>query len=165
MHTIAQALVAELQFESDATHRVLERVPVDRLDWRPHEKSMTLGRLAGHIAEVPRWAKETIENRELDLDQLEMEPYVASNREELLTRHREEVDRFVSVVAPCSDEALLESWKLLQGGQEIFSLPRAVVLRNFVLNHVIHHRAQMTVYLRLLDVPVPSVYGPTADEG
>ncbi|MDX1502938.1 MAG: DinB family protein [Thermoanaerobaculia bacterium] len=162
--TMAQALVAEFENECRATRAMLERVPEESLGWRPHEKSMTLGRLASHIAECPGWARRVMSGSELDFAALDYTPPEARSRAELLELFEDERRGFTEALDGVGDEALLEKWVLRSGDHVITRSARVAVLRGFVLSHLIHHRGQLTVYLRLLGVPVPGAYGPTADE-
>jgi uncharacterized damage-inducible protein DinB len=164
---LSEILLPEFDQEMAKTRRTLERVPEDKFDWKPHEKSMTLGRLATHLATLPSWTVETIKKDELDLAPAGAPPPRAdpiASREELLSTFDRHVASGREAIAGASDEIFARPWSLLAGGQKIFTLPRAAVLRNFVLNHNVHHRAQLGVYLRLNDIPVPSIYGPSADE-
>jgi uncharacterized damage-inducible protein DinB len=164
---IIDAYVAELEHESATTRRLLERMPEDRTDWKPHEKSMTLGRLCGHIAEMTTWGVLILEEDEFDLatsGERGYESFFATDRDGLLARHDRGVAALVAAARGIDDERMRGTWTLSHGGQVLFSAPRAVALRSWVLNHVVHHRGQLAVYLRLLDVPVPSIYGPSADE-
>ena len=165
--TISQILLPEFDHEMANTRRALERVPTDRLEWSPHPKSMTLGRLAGHLARFGDWTAKTCELDELDMSPPGGPPY----RERQYTSTAEILEAFDANVAAgraalaaASDEVLRGKWSLLSGGNAMFTMSRAAVLRSFVLSHCIHHRGQLTVYLRLLDVPVPALYGPSADE-
>jgi len=153
---IKDAFLPEFDHEMASTRRTLDRVPEDKFGWKPHEKSMTLGRLASHVAELPSFATTALAHESFDIAPpggAPRKPLNASTRQELL----EVFDKNVA-------EALHKTWSLLRAGKAIFTLPRAAVLRTFMLNHIIHHRAQLGVYLRLNDVPVPSIYGPSADE-
>lgn len=165
---IIDALLPEFDQEMANTRRVLERVPDDRLDWRPHPKSSTMGALATHLAMLPGWTVETLHRDELDLMPVGKEPpprpEEAKSREELLSRFDVAVGGARAALAEATDAALFENWRLLSAGNQLLSLPRAAVLRGFVLSHMIHHRAQLGVYLRLNDIPVPAIYGPSADE-
>lgn len=164
---MTDAFLPEFDQEMASTRRVLERVPEEKLDWRPHPKSFTLGALATHLVTLPAWAVEAFGRDELDIvpDGKEyVPPKVVESREELLSRFDEGVTKGRAALAGATDAAMFQNWSLLKGGQKILTLPRAAVLRGFVLSHTIHHRAQLGVYLRLLDVPVPSIYGPSADE-
>jgi uncharacterized damage-inducible protein DinB len=165
--TLREALLAEFDQEMANTRKSLERVPYDRAEWRPHPKSSTLGRLATHLAEIPAWASTALEQDSLDLSP----PGSAPHQPAFIGSHREVLDLFDKNVAAAraalvavSDESLGKPWSLLSGGKTIFTLPRLAVFRSFVLNHTIHHRGQLGVYLRLNDVPVPALYGPSADE-
>lgn len=165
--SIAVSLLPEMDQELSNTRRYLVRVPMDRLDFRPHPKSTTLGGLATHVATIPSWGAFTVDRTELDVAPVGGEPLrttEARTAEELLQRFDANAAGARAAVSTASDTTLLGSWTLLAGGKAIFTLPRVAVLRSFVMNHMIHHRAQLGVYLRLLDVPLPSIYGPTADE-
>jgi uncharacterized damage-inducible protein DinB len=164
---LSEALLPEFDQEMANTRKTLARVPEDKLDWRPHEKSMTLGGLATHLANLPSWAAHGI-----NLDELDVAPNGVPFRVEQIKSRAEALENFDRNVAAAraaitgaSDEHLFKPWSLLSNGKTIMTMPRVAVLRSFVMNHMIHHRAQLGVYLRLNDVPVPSVYGPTADEG
>jgi uncharacterized damage-inducible protein DinB len=162
---LSEPIAAELQREAATTRRMLERVPEEKLEWRPHEKSMTLGRLAGHIAELPSLVAATLTQDEVDFAAGNYQPFVASNVAGLLEKFDQNVAQAAELLkSKADDEHLLKSWRLKRNGQVLFEMPRAAVLRTMGLNHIIHHRGQLSVYLRLLDVPLPSVYGPTADE-
>lgn len=164
---IVHALLPEFEHEMANTRRVLERVPDDRLDWRPHPKSWTMGALATHLANLPSWTLETVNRSELDLAPEGKPPArtpEAKSHEELLERFDGHVASARAALAGVSDAVMLQNWTLLSGGKQILQLPRAAVLRSFVLSHMIHHRAQLGVYLRLNDIPVPAIYGPSADE-
>lgn len=156
--------MAEFEQEAAGTRKMLERVPEDKFDWKPHEKSMPLGRLAGHIAESAAWAKEVVEGDELDFAQSDYEPYTPQKTAELLERFDEFAAIFSQALAGRSDEEMLAQWTMRSGDHVIAKLPRIAAIRGFVLSHTYHHRGQLSVYLRLLDVPVPGVYGPSADD-
>ena len=161
------AICGEFAHESGSICWLLERVPEARLGWKPHEKSMTLGRLAGHVAELPHWGSGIFTSDELDLAAIPPEVRAANPATvaELLAIHDRNAAAFEETTRQVPDDRLRQPWRLRRGEQVIFELPRAAALRSFVLNHVVHHRGQLTVYLRLLDVPLPPIYGPTADEG
>ena len=162
-----QALLAEFDQEMPKTRKTLERVPDGRFDWRPHPKSGTMGWLASHLAYLQGWAAETINNESLDIapggKQMQQQP--VANRQELLALFDKNVTAARAALAGASDEQLMKPWSLLRNGAAIFTMPRFAVLRGMVMNHIIHHRAQLGVYLRLNDIPVPAIYGPSADEG
>jgi len=163
---LAQMLLPEFDHEMAVTRRLLELVPEQDAGWRPHPKSFTLGDLAAHIATMPLWGRLTVELPELDLGT----PANAGIARLEFTTTSAVVERFDSQVrdartalAGATDEQLTSPWSLRNAGRTIFTLPRAAVLRSFVLSHMIHHRGQLTVYLRLRDVPLPATYGPSAD--
>jgi len=167
MNTITQGLLQELEMEMPATRKTLERIP-EKFDWTPHQKSMTLGRLAQHISELPDWAVKAISLDELDLAPPGVQPpkpQVATSRSQVLANFEKNLAGARAALAGTNDEHLMKPWSLKMGGKTILTMPRLAVVRNFVLNHNVHHRAQLGVYLRLNDIPVPSVYGPSADEG
>ena len=145
------------------TRKVLERVPEDKFAWKPHAKSFSLGALAAHVATLPTWGKETLDKSEIDIAGGQP-PAAPASKAELLTAFDRHVAAARSALAGRSDAELLATWTLKRGGTTIFSMPKTAVLRSFVFSHLIHHRGQLCVYLRLLDVPVPSIYGPSADE-
>jgi uncharacterized damage-inducible protein DinB len=162
---VSEQLAAELQYEAATTRKMLERVPEESFGWKPHEKSMALGRLAGHIAELPTLVAPVLKQKELDFSTGDFKPFIPSSVAELLEKFDLNVSNAVELLKSNPDDGLSESWRLRSGEQILFELPRAGVIRAMALNHVIHHRGQLSVYLRLLNVPLPSVYGPTADEG
>ena len=161
-------LLPEFDMEMAKTRTALERIPEDKLGWRPHEKSMSMGRLAGHLAEMPGWAVATVGQDSFDVSPPGAPPYLPpqfTTRKEILDLFDKNVAGARAAIEKASDESLGRQWSLLSSGKIIFTLPRIVVLRSMILNHSIHHRAQLGVYLRLNDVPVPATYGPSADEG
>ncbi|HME12222.1 MAG TPA: DinB family protein [Candidatus Acidoferrum sp.] len=167
--SFSQSLIPEFDHEMKTSRTLLERIPEDKLAWKPHEKSMTLGRLAGHIAELPGFVVSIIQLDELDFAPKEggppRKPTVAESRQHVLEVFDAKAAAARPVIASASDEHLAKVWKLSSGGKTIFAMPRAQAVRAMFMNHVVHHRGQLSVYLRLLDVPVPSIYGPSADEG
>ncbi len=165
---ISQMILPEFDHEMANTRKTLERVPDEKFAWKPHEKSMSLGGLATHLANIPSWTANTFDADELDIAPPGQEPYrlpEAKSRAELLEAFDKNVATARAALEKASDDNWQGKWSLLSGGEAIFTLPRAAVMRGFILSHSIHHRAQLGVYLRLLDVPVPSIYGPSADEG
>ena len=165
---ISQMLLPEFDHEMANTRKTLDRVPDDKLDWKPHEKSFSLGGLATHLANIPSWTAYTFDRDELDIAPPGEPPSrltEVKSHAELLEAFDKNVTAARAALTSASDEHWQGKWSLLNGGNPIFTLPRAAVMRGFVMNHLIHHRAQLGVYLRLLDVPVPSIYGPSADEG
>jgi len=164
---IAQSILPEFDQEAQATRKVLEQVPGDHLAWQPHEKSMTLGRLASHIAEIPDWGISALQHDSIDIQPTDGEQRAPANygsTGEILAAFDAATAKAREAIAATEDHVFMESWSLLRGGEEVFSAPKIGVLRSFVMNHCIHHRGQLTVYLRLLDAHVPSTYGPSADE-
>lgn len=161
---INETFIAELQQEAASTKKLLERVPYDNPNWKPHEKSMELGRLAGHVAELSSWINATLDHDELDFAKSEYKPPVLNSASELVALHEKNIAAAVECLKKHTDEDFMQTWKLRNGEEIYFELPKAVVLRSFVLNHLVHHRAQLGVFLRLLNVPLPNMYGPTADE-
>ena len=163
---ISQALLPEFDQEMATTRRVLERVPEGNYDWKPHEKSMTIGRLAGHVAELPGWVPVTLEREKFDMatDGAQFPSLTASSRKSLLEAFDKNVATARKAIAAASDEQLMKNWSLIHQGKPVFTMPRAAVLRSFTMSHIIHHRGQLSVYLRLNNVPVPAIYGPSADE-
>ena len=164
---IGQAMLGEFDQEMQNTRKVLERVPEDKWSWKPHDKSGTVGWLAGHIATLPGWAAMTIQTEELDYAPVNgpsYQPPKTDNRKELLEVFEKNVAETRAALGRVSDEEMMKNWTLLAGGQKIFEMPRVACIRGMVFNHLIHHRAQLTVYFRLLDVAVPGLYGPSADE-
>jgi uncharacterized damage-inducible protein DinB len=164
--SLADALLPEFDREMGVTRRLLERVPDGQFAWQPHPKSMTLGRLAEHLAELPQWVGATVMQSSLDLAAARRpEGYQPpATRAAVLTMFDANVAAARGVLAGRSDAELMAPWSLLRGEHTIFTMPKAGVLRAFVLNHIVHHRGQLSVYLRLRDVPLPSIYGPSADE-
>lgn len=159
-----EAMIAELQQEAATTRKMLERVPEKSLTWKPHDKSMTLGKLSTHIAEIPMWVSASVNQDVLDF---EKEPYKAigiNNNEELLKIFDDNITQAIECLKNASDEKLMGNWTMRNGETVYFTMPKLGVLRGFILSHLIHHRGQLSVYLRMLDVPLPSVYGPTADD-
>lgn len=161
---IRDSLMTELQGEAAATKKILARVPMDKADWKPHEKSTSLGRLATHIAEIPGWVLVTLDQDELDFAKMDYKPAVAKSTEELLKILNYNVDKAMASLKNAPDERFMENWTMRTGDVIHFTMPKGAVLRFFSYSHHIHHRGQLDVYLRLLNVPLPKLYGPTADE-
>lgn len=158
------AMVAEVEHEAASTRRLFERIPDDKLDFKPHEKSYSLGHLAGHLAEMFGWGGSVLTSDEFEWSESEYEPFVPATAAAALSRLDESVAAFKEAAEGVSDEALMQTWTMRSGDHVIMELPRASAIRASILNHFVHHRGQLTVYLRLLDVPLPPIYGPTADE-
>jgi uncharacterized damage-inducible protein DinB len=161
---INTALLAELKHEAANTRKMIERVPTDKLEWRPHEKSMTIGRLATHIADIPIWFDRIINANEFDFATAVFNRETKENTEAILQLFDKRLEEAVGILESASDETLNALWTLRRGDHIFFQLPRKATLRNFSYNHIYHHRGQLSVYLRLLDIAVPGMYGPSADE-
>jgi uncharacterized damage-inducible protein DinB len=161
---IAQALLPEFDHEMATTRKMLERFPEEKVDWKPHDTCMTLGRLAGHVAEIPAWTIPTIAQDKLELDPSTFTPSVLNSRTETLKKFDETVKAARATIAGASDEALMKPWSLVVSGKTVMTLPKAAVLRSFVMSHMIHHRGQLAAFYRIAGVPVPSIYGPSKDE-
>jgi uncharacterized damage-inducible protein DinB len=162
-----QALIGEFDHEMANARKTIERVPDDRFDWKPHAKSFSMGALAGHIAFIPHWAKLTIEKPEFDVNPAggqPVQPPPLKTRADVLAFFDQGVADARAALMAVSDQNLTVPWSLLSGGKTIFTMPRVAVLRSMIMNHMVHHRGQLTVYLRLNDLPVPALYGPSADE-
>lgn len=160
---IVDALLPEFDREMTTTRKLLERVPDDQFDWKPHAKSMSLGDLATHVATLPMWGALSLRQPEFNVGGNPRVPTMKT-RAELLSAFDGAVSDTRAALGSTSDAELMAPWSLKNGTQTIFTAPRAVVWRGFVMNHLVHHRGQLSVYLRLQDVPVPSIYGPSADE-
>lgn len=165
--SIAQSLLPEFDNEMATTRKMLDRLPDGKFDYKPHEKSMSLGQLANHIAHMATWGAITLEQPSFDVAPVDGPPVVTpknATRAEILEHFDAGVERFRAALAGTSDAAFQGSWSLLMAGNPVMTMPRIAVLRGMVMNHIIHHRAQLTVYYRLNDIPVPGIYGPSADE-
>jgi uncharacterized damage-inducible protein DinB len=161
---INEAFLAELETEARPTRKMLELVPIDKSDWAPHKKSMPLGRLATHVAEIFGWASTTLDTKELDFSKMEYKPKIAASNADLISIFEENLFKAEKSIKNASDDVFKEDWTLRDGEKIYMTAPKAVVLRSFAFSHLIHHRGQLSVYLRLLDIPLPGVYGPTADQ-
>ena len=164
MVTVREAMLGEFREEAATTKRVLERIPADNLGWRPHAKSMSLGQLALHIASVPANLTRLTQGNEFDASQASFDPPMPASKEEILTAWEQSAATGEDYINNMSEKTAQAPWRLLFKGQEVFSRPRIDVLRKIMFNHLYHHRGQLSVYLRLLDVPVPVIYGKSADE-
>ena len=160
--SIAQAFIQELEHEAQTTRRVLERVPDDKLTWKPHAKSMSLGQLALHVASTPGEVAQMATQSSVQVPDFSQSE--AKSTAGILSALDETLTIAKSALAGIDDSAMGETWKAMAGDQEVMAVPRVAMLRSIMLNHWYHHRGQLSVYLRLLDVPVPSIYGPSADE-
>lgn len=163
-NNIASAFIAELKEEAIATRKCLERISEDKFDYKPHEKSMTFAQLAAHVAEMIGWTTVSLTTEQLDFATGYKEFKPTSNAE-LIEFFDKNLSEAIEALENTSDEEMMVNWTLRNGDHVYFTLPRIEVLRGVVFNHFIHHRGQLSVYLRLNDIPVPSIYGPSADEG
>jgi uncharacterized damage-inducible protein DinB len=161
---ISQALLPEFDHEMNTCRTLLDRVPEAKFAWKPHAKSMTMGELATHIATIGHWTEAILGMDAFDVATAPPTPKFTS-RAELLKAFDENVKLVRKILAGASDADFMKSWTLKAGGKDVLTMPKAAVIRSFVMNHTIHHRGQLSVYLRLNDVSVPSIYGPSADEG
>jgi uncharacterized damage-inducible protein DinB len=159
-----QAILPEFDHEMANTRISLERVPDNKLAWKPHTKSMTMGNLGTHLATINGWAEAIIGQESFDVKNAPPPPQLTSHAQMLETFDKSTASAR-KAIAGASDDQLMKPWSLLSDGKAVFTMPRVAVLRSFILNHTIHHRAQLGVYLRLNDIAVPSIYGPSADEG
>ena len=164
---MSEIFLAEFDQEMASTRKSLERVPDDKLDWRPHDKSFTMQGLASHVANIPSWMGVTLNEDSLDVAPEGGSTFKTPQGESakhLVEMFDKDVAEARKILSETSDETFHQPWKLLAGGKEVFTMPKAAVLRLFIFSHNIHHRAQLGVYLRLNDIPVPAIYGPSADE-
>lgn len=165
--SIAQSILPEFDQEMAGTRKTLERIPNDKLGWKAHPKSNSIGWVAAHLAEIPGWVEGTLTKDSWDINPVGGEPYQspkATSREQIIEVFDRNVAAARKAIAATSDEAFQKQWSLVSAGKPLFTMPRIAVIRGFVLNHTIHHRAHLLVYLRLNDIPVPGLYGPSADE-
>lgn len=160
---IAAAFIAELRQEAQSARKCLERVPEDKFEYKPHEKSMTFGQLATHVAEMVGWATVTVKTDQLDFA-TDYKPFEPKTNAELVEFFEKNLSEAIEALENTSDEEMMQDWTLRNGEQIYFTMPRVQVMRGMVFNHIIHHRGQLSVYMRLNDIPVPSLYGPSADE-
>ena len=160
---IAERLIAELEQEALKNKKMLERIPESKLSWKPHEKSMTIGRLGMHIAELPNWIDRCVCSAEYDMGTTPYNPNIPKTHAQIMTEFESQLNKTISLLRNATDKMLSENWKVRKGDRVIYDMPRAEVVRR-QMNHIVHHRGQLSVYLRLLDVPVPGTFGPSADE-
>ena len=163
--SLRQTALGDLEQELATTRRVLERIPDEHLDWKPHPKSWSLGSLASHLANLPTWQSTILGSDGLDMATVPPPQGPPASRAEVLERFDGALPAVRAAMEGATDEALMASWTLRHGDRVIMSQPRLAIFRAVGISHMVHHRAQLGVYLRLLDVPVPSMYGPSADEG
>ncbi len=165
--TLKSVALGDMAQEFASTRAMLERVPEANMDWRPHAKSFTLKQLIGHIVILPYWTQTMLEDDSFDLATVGQpnDDDLPKTRNEILAAFDKNVTTITDLIEKADDEKLGKVWTLKRGDQVIMSMPRAPFIRTFGTSHLIHHRAQLGIYLRMLDVPVPQTYGPTADEG
>lgn len=165
--SIAESILPEFEQEMAGTRKALQRIPDDKLDWKAHPKSNTIGWVSAHLAEIPGWVEGTLTQNSWDINPVGGEPYkspTATSRQQVLDLFDKNVAAARKAIASTADDAFMQPWSLLSGGNPIITMPRLAVIRTFVVNHAIHHRAHLCVYLRLNDIPVPALYGPSGDE-
>jgi uncharacterized damage-inducible protein DinB len=164
---ISEALLPEFDQEMATTRKVLDRCPEEKYAWKPHQKSFSMGSLATHVVNMVGWGVDTLSRESFDISPAGAPPYKEEpiqTRAELLKRFDTNAGKMRNALASTEDEQFMTNWSLLAAGQPLFTMPRVAVLRGMILNHLIHHRGQLSVYLRMNDVPVPAIYGPSADE-
>lgn len=162
--SIANSMLSEFDYEMGNTRKTLERAPMNKSEWKPDPKSMSLGQLAGHIAEMVGWGAAILQTPSMDMDPAQHKPFVPASKEQLLSEYDKNLKTLRSALSSASDESMMQTWTLKIGGSVLFSMPRVACMRSMIMNHLIHHRAQLTVYYRMNGVPVPALYGPSADE-
>jgi uncharacterized damage-inducible protein DinB len=164
MTRLLEPMIGEIEQEAATTKRVLERVPADKLSWKPHPKSMSLGQLAMHVATIPGGISKLAQVDEFELDPANFDPPSPKSAKEILAALDASVQAAQEYLGGVSESAAMGTWRLKAGGKELMAMPRVGLLRSIMLNHWYHHRGQLSVYLRLLEVPVPVIYGRSADE-
>ena len=161
--TLNQQLLAELKEEATATRKLLALVPFEKADFKPHDKSMTLKRLSVHVAEISGWWKECLIHDELDFSKGDFTPKEYASTADILALHDDLVVKAEKILTETPESEFQKPWTMRNGEQIYFTMPKEKVVRTWCMNHLYHHRGQLTVYLRLLNVPLPGTYGPSAD--
>jgi uncharacterized damage-inducible protein DinB len=161
---IRQGMIKEIQHEGAQTKRILERVPLDNLNWKPHERSRTIGQLAIHIAQTPAWTSRILSTNDFDILTFKRDVPEITSTDDLIKISEAGIQKATADLQNASDEDMMVTWTFRRGEQVLFSLPRAAAIRAMAMNHLVHHRGQLSVYLRLLHIPVPGMYGASADE-
>ena len=161
---IAEAILPEFDHEMATTRRMLERFPADKVEWKPNETCMTLGRLAGHVAELVGWVIPTMNQDKLEMDPSTYSPNIVKSGADAVKQFDETVKTARAAIAGASDEIFMKPWTFVAGGHTVFTMPKVAVYRSFVMNHLIHHRGQLAAFYRIAGVPIPSLYGPSKDE-
>ena len=162
--SLSETIAAELKQEAATTRKMLERLPASEFDWKPHEKSMSLSRLATHVIEMTGWVGETVTSDEIDFSTMDYAAPSAASTEQLVEMFDKEVAKCYDALNGVTDEHFMQPWTLRNSELVYFTMHRIAVIRGMCLNHMVHHRGQLSVYMRLKDIPVPSIYGPSADE-
>lgn len=160
---IVDFLLPEFDQEMDSTRKILERIPESKMDWKPHAKSMPMGRLADHVAQMVGWITDSMDNDVTDLTGYQP-PQQPAKTQEIVDRFDSNRVAARKALAATSDQAFQRQWKLISGDKVFFEMPRIAMYRSLIMNHIVHHRAQLGVYLRLNEIAVPGMYGPSADE-
>jgi uncharacterized damage-inducible protein DinB len=161
---IRQGMIREIEHEGSQTKKILERIPIDKFNWKPHEKSREIGQLAIHVAQIPAWASRVLAATNFDMMSFKREFPEIKSTDDLIKISNANIQKAIDDLQKANDEDMMMMWTFRRGDQIIFTLPRAAVIRSMAMNHLIHHRGQLSVYLRLLNIPVPGMYGPSADE-
>ncbi len=161
--SMAQAIVAELQHESQLTRGLFDAIPEEHLDYKAHPKSMSIREVASHIAESMAWSKEMIDADHFEMDPEAYKPWVAESKQDLMETLDRNTAEAIDKIRPLDDEKMLQTWTMSVAGKQMMQVPRVGVIKSMLINHAAHHRGQLTVYLRMNDVPLPQIYGPTAD--
>lgn len=161
---IRQGMIKEIEYEGSQTKRILERIPIDKFNWKLHEKSREIGQLAIHVAQIPAWTSRALTSSEFDMATMIRQIPEIKTANDLVKISENNIQKAIEDLQKTSDEEMMVMWTFRRGEQVIFTLPRAAVIRSMAMNHLIHHRGQLSVYLRLLNIPVPGMYGPSADE-
>jgi uncharacterized damage-inducible protein DinB len=161
---IVDPMIQEIQQEAVSTRKLLERVPEDKFAWKPHEKSFSLGQLASHLAESFEWVLFVMDGDEFVFDPAAYKPYEATDRADLLATFDRNLATAIDAMRGTPDDTMEAPWALVVEGNKVFERPRFEAVRDMSMSHTVHHRGQLTVYLRMNDVPLPAIYGPTADE-
>jgi len=161
---VREGMMKELQHEGSQTKRILERISIDKFDWKPHAKSKTIGELAIHVAQIPSWTSRILVASDFNLATFKRDVPQINSTDDLVNISAENTQKAVDDLQKATDEDMMAMWALRAGDHVVFSLPRVASIRSMSISHLIHHRGQLSVYLRLLDIPVPGLYGPSADE-
>lgn len=161
---IREAIIREIEHEGSQTKRMLERIPIFNFDWKPHEKSKAIGQLAIHVAQIPAWTSRILSSKDFDMLTFKRDVPGIQSADDLVKISETAIKNAITDLQKATDDDIMAIWSFKRGDQVIFSLPRAAAIRNMSMNHLIHHRGQLSVYLRLLNIPVPGMYGASADE-